>query len=56
MADYKILKTNAQFSEYLVDELADLQKIPSPKVGSLALVAATTDVYILNNKKQWVKL
>ena len=58
MADYKILEANSEYNtrQYLVDEEADLSSLPSSKVGSLALVAATADVYILNNKKEWVKL
>lgn len=58
MSDYKILDSNTQYNthQYLVDEVADLAKLPSHKVGSLALVAATADVYILNNKREWVKL
>jgi len=58
MADYKVLSGDPEYKtqQYLVDELADLNSIPRKKIGSLALVAATADVYILNNKKEWVKL
>ena len=58
MADYKILDMNSDYNtrQYLIDEEADLSSLPLSKVGSVALVAATADVYILNNKKQWVKL
>ena len=54
MADYKILNANSEYKtrEYLIDEDADVSILPKNYPGSLALVAATSDVYILNNKKQ----
>lgn len=57
MADYKILNANSEYKtrEYLIDEDADVSILPKNYPGSLALVAATSDVYILNNKKQWIK-
>ena len=58
MADYKILSEdfNLGIHQFLVDEVADLQNLPSEEIGSAALVAATSDVYILNNKKEWTKI
>ena len=58
MAEYKILSEDYHLGihQYLVDEVADLQNLPSEEIGSSALVASTADVYILNNKKEWTKL
>ena len=58
MADFKILDENRHYRthQYLVDEEADLQSLPSEEIGSFALVAATSDIYVLNNKKEWIKL
>lgn len=54
MADYKILDANSEYKtrQYLIDEDSDVPVLPTNYPGSLALVAATSDVYILNNKKQ----
>ena len=58
MADFKILDENRHYRthDYLVDEVEDLQSLPAEEIGSFALVAATSDVYVLNNKKEWTKL
>ena len=58
MADFKILDENRHYRthDYLVDEVSDLQSLPAEEIGSFALVAATSDVYVLNNKKEWTKL
>ena len=58
MANIKILEEDFlhKTHQYLVDEVSDLQELPEDEVGSFALVAATSDVYVLNNKKVWVKL
>ena len=43
--------------EYVVDTVADLRKLPlDDKMGSVALVIETSNVYILNGEKEWVKL
>ena len=57
MANYKILNSNikAGTHEFLVDTAADLDKLPI-EIGSIALVANTGEVYIMNNQEQWVKL
>lgn len=42
---------------YLIDTEADVKNLPTHCApGSTALCAETSDVYILNNKKKWVKL
>lgn len=53
---YKILNSNvsANTHEFLVDEIADIRFLLA-KPGSTAIVAENSDVYICNNKKQWVK-
>ena len=58
MAKYKVLSEESQFDthQYMVDETADINSLPKDEPGSVAIVAATSDVYILNNKKQWIKL
>jgi len=45
-------------TEFLVDNESDISSINTKRVdpGSTCLVAATGDVYILNNEKQWKKL
>ena len=50
--EFKILGGDRQYGthQYLVDEEQDLEDLPVAEVGSVALVAATSDVYILNNK------
>lgn len=56
--EFKILGGDRQYGthQYLVDEEGDLEDLPVAEVGSVALVAATSDVYILNNKMKWIKL
>ena len=58
MADFKVLDDNYRYGthQFLVDEVEDLSVLPAEEIGSTALVAATSDVYILNNKKEWTKL
>ena len=54
---YKILKTNPRRNthEFFIDEIEDLQILPK-EPASTALVAATGDIYICTNDKEWVKL
>ena len=58
MTDFKILEENRHYRthQFLIDEVEHLQLLPAEEIGSVALVASTSDVYILNNKKEWVKL
>ena len=50
---YKVLKSNPRRNthEFFIDEESDLQILPK-EPASTALVAATGDFYICNNKKQ----
>jgi len=51
------LKTNPRRNthEFFIDEIEDLQILPK-EPASTALVAATGDIYICTNDKEWVKL
>lgn len=43
--------------EYVLDTAVELKELPlDDKMGSVALVIETSDVYILNGEKEWVKL
>lgn len=43
--------------EYVVDTPDDVVNLPKNIApGSTAIIASTSDVYILNNQKVWVKL
>lgn len=54
MAKYKVLSEESQFDthQYMVDEASDISSLPKDEPGSAALVVATGDVYVLNNKYQ----
>ena len=54
MANIKILNEDFlhKTHQYLIDEISDLQHLPIDEIGSFALVAATSDVYVLNNKQE----
>ena len=55
---YKELRVDVQYNtcEYLADDVSDIQDLPTDAPGSTVLIAATSDVYILNNQGQWVLL
>lgn len=42
--------------EYIIDTLADLEKLPTKYLGSAALCLETSDVYVLNTKGEWIKI
>lgn len=49
--------TSPNVNEYIIDEEADVVKLPNDiSAGSTAFVAATGAVYMLNNKKEWVMI
>lgn len=54
MADYKILSEDYHLGihQFLVDTEDDLASLPRDEIGSCALVAETSSVFILNNKKE----
>ena len=48
---------SAYVTEFIADTEDDIQKLPTDVYpGSTCIVAATSNVYILNNEKQWIKL
>ncbi len=56
-----IMKTSGHVTyglkEYVVDSEADIEYLPLDGVmGSTAFVIETGDVYVLNGKKEWVKI
>lgn len=59
---YSVIKQNdnisAYVTEFIVDTEADIATLPTKDVfpGSTCIVAETSNVYILNSKKEWVKL
>lgn len=50
---YKILNSNIQANthEFLINSVDDLEQLPK-EIGSIALIANSSDVYICNNKKE----
>ncbi len=50
--------TAAYVIEYIADTEADVADISTTNIfpGSTCIVAETANVYILNSKKEWVKL
>lgn len=49
--------TTYGLKEYVVDSTEDINSLPLDGVmGSTAFVIETGDVYMLNGKKEWVKI
>jgi hypothetical protein len=58
---YAIIKQNDNvapyITEYIVDDEADVKELPTNVYpGSTCIVASSSNVYILNTKKEWVRL
>ena len=58
---YRLYKQNddvaAYVSEFVADTADDVKDLPtSVYPGSTCLITSTSDVYILNAQKKWVKL
>lgn len=58
---YSIMKQNgkeaAHIMEYIVDAIDEVEDLPTDcSVGSIVIVASTSQVFILNNVKKWVEL
>lgn len=58
---YNIIKQNdnisAYVTEFVADSADDIQDLPqNVYLGSACIVTETSDVYMLNNKREWVKL
>ena len=58
---YSVMKQNDKIQynvvEYITDSAADISTLPTDVgPGSTCLVTATSEVYVLNTNKQWVKM
>lgn len=60
---FRLMKQNNNIAvyvtEFVADEEADIADLPtddSVYPGSVCIVTATSNVYMLNNKKEWKKL
>lgn len=58
---YSIMKQNDNTSpyvtEFVVDTVSDLSDLPtSVAPGSTCLIANSSQVYVLNNAREWVEL
>jgi hypothetical protein len=42
--------------EFVCDAVEDLATLPQCKIGSTAFVIATSEIYMINSKGEWVKL
>ena len=42
--------------EFACDTVEDLATLPQCKMGSTAFVIATSEIYMINSKGEWVKL
>ena len=42
--------------EFVCDTVEDLQTLPQCKMGSTAFVIATSEIYMINSKGEWVKI
>lgn len=57
---YKIMANDGDTSygikEYVCDTPEDIQNLPLSNMGSTCIVISTGEVYMINSKKEWVKL
>lgn len=51
-------KTQYNQDEWVIDTVADLETIPKERsnMGSTVFCIETSDVYILNSQRKWVKI
>lgn len=42
--------------EFACDTIDDLKELPECSMGSTALIIATSEVYMFNGDKEWVRL
>lgn len=52
-------KTQVYVNSYVADTVADVKNLPTDNSvypGSTCFITATSEVYMLNASKQWVKL
>lgn len=57
---YKITSNDGDIAygvkEFVCDTPDDLKDLPNCAMGSVAIVISTAEVFMLNSKKEWVKL
>lgn len=57
---YKITSNDGDIAyglkEFACDTPEDLKDLPPCSMGSVAIVISTAEVFMLNSKKEWVKL
>lgn len=58
---FKLISSNGEVqydvNEFACDTPADIAKLPvSCAMGSTAIIISTGEVYMLNSKREWVKL
>lgn len=57
---YKITSNDGDVTygvkEFACDTVEDLENLPACAMGSVAIVISTAEVFMLNSKKEWVKL
>lgn len=57
---YKITSNDGDIAygvkEFACDTPEDIQTLPACGMGSTCIVISTAEVYMLNSKKEWVKL
>lgn len=57
---FKIVKNDQDISygvkELVCDTAEDIKNLPVCAMGSICLVIATGEVYMINSEKEWVKL
>ena len=42
--------------EYVCDSPSDLKDLPPCSMGSTCLIISTSEVYMINSEKEWVRL
>lgn len=57
---YKITSNDGDIAygikEFVCDTPEDLKDLPSCAMGSVAFIISTAEAYMINSKKEWVKL
>lgn len=57
---YKITSSDGDIAygvkEFACDTPEDLQALPDCAMGSVAIVISTAEIFMMNSKKEWVKL
>lgn len=57
---YKITSNDGDIAygikQFVCDDIEDLKDLPSCAMGSTAFVISIAEIYMVNGKKEWVKL